>query len=140
MSGAQRITFLAIAIVIAVVAGILLIGNEDAGDPEPTGAAATATAEPDTPAATATATPRPQPTLIGPGKVTTLRFREGERVRFRVRAETPDEIHVHGYDIYADVGPDAPTPVSFPADITGIFEIELHGTGEQIARLRVDPR
>ena len=147
MSRAQRFTFLAIAIVIAAVAGILLIGNEDAGDPESTGAAATATAEPAataaptetaTPTPTPATTPKPQPTLIGPGKVTRLRFRQGQEVRFRVRADSPDEIHVHGYDIYADVGPDAAV-VSFPASITGIFEIELHGTGEQIAQLRVDP-
>ena len=29
---------------------------------------------------------------------------------------------------------------SFKASITGIFEIELHGSGEQIGELRVDPR
>jgi hypothetical protein len=30
--------------------------------------------------------------------------------------------------------------VSFKASITGIFEIELHGSGEQIASLRVEPK
>ena len=29
--------------------------------------------------------------------------------------------------------------MSFKASITGIFEIELHGSGESIAELRVDP-
>jgi hypothetical protein len=46
---------------------------------------------------------------------------------------------VHGYDLEKEVGPE-PVRVSFPATITGIFEIELHGTGEQIAELRVDPK
>ena len=32
------------------------------------------------------------------------------------------------------------TTVSFPADITGIFEIEYEGQGKQIAELRVDPK
>ena len=33
-----------------------------------------------------------------------------------------------------------PVRVSFPAELTGIWEIELHGSGEQIAELRVDPK
>jgi hypothetical protein len=70
--------------------------------------------------------------------VTKLRFKQGDRVRFRVRSDQPDEIHVHGYDIEREVGPEA-VVVAFPATITGIFEIELHESEEQIAQLRVDP-
>ena len=44
-----------------------------------------------------------------------------------------------GYDIEEEIGPD-PIRISFPATITGIFEIEIHDTGEQIAELRVDPK
>jgi hypothetical protein len=148
MSRAQRFTFLAIAVLIAVIAVIVLsssTGDDDetAATPTPT---ATATAEPGA-AGTATPEPTPEPTpkpkppppLIGPGKVTELEFKEGEQVVFRARADGPEEIHVHGYDIEKEVGPE-PVRVSFPATITGIFEIELHGTGEQIAELRVDPK
>ena len=60
--------------------------------------------------------------------MTELEFKEGEQVVFRARADGPEEIHVHGYDIEKEVGPE-PVRVSFPATITGIFEIELHGTG-----------
>jgi len=144
MSAAQRLGFLAIAVLIAVVAAILLIGDEDAGDPESTGAPATAT-----PSATATAGPEeafepqptatPQPPLIRSGRVTRLRFEEGDTIRFRVRSDAAEEIHVHGYDVTEAVPAGETVDVSFPADITGIFEIELHGTGEQIAQLRVDP-
>ena len=72
--------------------------------------------------------------------MTKLRFTEGETVRFRVRADTSDEVHVHGYDLMKDVEPGKTITFSFPAEITGIFEIELEGAGEQIAQLRVDPR
>jgi hypothetical protein len=141
----QRFAFLAIAAVIAIGAVILLAGSgndeqeaDTAAQPtatatatQDTGAQATATPEP-------TRTPRPQPPLIEPGKVTKLRFKQGDRVRFRVRSDQPDEIHVHGYDIEREVGPEA-VVVTFPATITGIFEIELHESEEQIAQLRVDP-
>jgi type IV secretory pathway VirB10-like protein len=143
----QRFAFLAIAAVIAIGAVILLAGSrndeEEAGTAAQATATPTATATQDT-AAQATATPeptrtpRPQPPLIEPGKVTKLRFKQGDRVRFRVRSDQPDEIHVHGYDIEREVGPEA-VVVTFPATITGIFEIELHESEEQIAQLRVDP-
>ena len=148
MSRAQRFTFLAIAVLIAVIAVIVLSSStgdeaETAATPTPTatataetGGAGTATPEP-TPEPTPK--PKPPPPLIGPGKVTELEFKEGEQVVFRARADGPEEIHVHGYDIEKEVGPE-PVRVSFPATITGIFEVELHGTGEPIAELRVDPK
>jgi hypothetical protein len=151
MSRAQRLTFLAIAVVIAVVAVIVL--SSSGGDDEETASNAAATATPTATATpepgadeTATPEPTPEPTpkpkpppLIGPGKVTELKFKEGEQVVFRVRADGPEEIHVHGYDVVEEVGT-KPVRVSFPASLTGIWEIELHGTGEQIAELRVDPK
>ncbi len=150
MSRAQRLTFLAIAAVIAVVAVVVLTAGGDDEEPEQTSATATATptATPAEPDATATATatptptptPKPQPPLLQTGKVTKLRFDEGQTVRFRVRSEGEEEIHVHGYDVTKAIpAGNKPVTVSFPADITGIFEIELHGTGEQIGQLRVDP-
>jgi hypothetical protein len=60
-------------------------------------------------------------------------------VRFRVRSDKPEEIHVHGYDVTYDIPTDRTVTVSFPAEITGIFEIEFHGSGELIGQLRVDP-
>ncbi|HZB76888.1 MAG TPA: hypothetical protein VE526_11735 [Solirubrobacteraceae bacterium] len=151
MSRAQRLTFLAIAVAIAVVA-VIVLGS--GGDEEQTAsntaatATATATAEPgadetatpeETPEATPTPKPKPPPPLLRPGRVTQLRFKEGQTVVFRVRADGPEEIHVHGYDIEKEVGTD-PVRVSFPARLTGIWAIELHGSGQQLAQLRVDPK
>ena len=138
MSRAQRLTFLAIAAVIAVVAVLVLAvaGGDD--EQEATRAQSTATATPGA-AATETPTPEPAPPLVTPGKVTKLRFEQGDTVRFRVRADVADHVHVHGYDLMKDVEPGKTVTFSFPADITGIFEIELEDAGEQIAQLRVDP-
>ena len=60
-------------------------------------------------------------------------------MRFRVTADEDEEIHVHGYDIEEEVPAGETINVSFPATITGIFEIEFHHSEEQIGSLRVDP-
>ena len=147
MSRAQRLTFLGIAAVIAVVAVILLAGGDDETD-NPANAAQTATPtatatatdgeETPTPTPTPTATPKPPP-LLQAGKVKKLNFDEGDTVRFRVRNPEAEEIHVHGYDITKEIEPNKTATVSFKATITGIFEIEFHGSAEQIAELKVEP-
>ena len=85
------------------------------------------------------ATPKPQPPLLKAGKVTEIEVKEGQTVRFRVTADEDEEIHVHGYDIEEEVPAGETINVSFPATITGIFEIEFHHSEEQIGSLRVDP-
>ena len=146
MSRTQRLTFLAIAVVIAIGAVIILTtsgANDEEEAPAPA-AQATATAT-ETPGSSAMETPEPtatqkaEPPLVTPGKVTKLRFEQGDTVRFRVRSDVADEVHVHGYDVMKDVEPGRTVTFSFPADITGIFEIELEQRGEPIAQLRVDP-
>jgi heme/copper-type cytochrome/quinol oxidase subunit 2 len=145
VSRGQRLTFLGIAAVIAVVAVIVLGGGDDEQEAPNAGAQATATptateAEPDaTETPTSTSTPKPQPPLVTSGKVTKLRFKQGDTVRFRVRSDVADHVHVHGYDLFKDVTPGKTITFSFPAEITGIFEIELEDRGEEIAQLRVDP-
>lgn len=71
--------------------------------------------------------------------VAELDYDAGEQVRFRVRSDVADEIHVHGYDLAKDVSAGGTVAFSFPADIEGIFEVELEERGEQIAELRVEP-
>jgi hypothetical protein len=144
MSRTQRLVFLSIAVVIAVVALIVL--TTSGGNEQEAGPAAQATTAPTaTPSTGAmetpepTATPKPEPPLLTQGEVTRLRFKQGDTVRFRVRVGVADEVHVHGYDLMKDVQPGQTATFSFPADITGIFEIELESRGEQIGQLRVDP-
>jgi Cu-Zn family superoxide dismutase len=68
-----------------------------------------------------------------------LEFSAGERIRFNVKSDVADEIHVHGYDLAQDVAAGGEVSFDFPADIEGIFEVELEGRKEQIAELRVNP-
>lgn len=73
------------------------------------------------------------------GGVQELEYSAGEQVRFKVDSDVADEIHVHGYDLMKDVAAGGSVSFSFPAELEGIFEIELEGLKEQIAELRVNP-
>ena len=69
-----------------------------------------------------------------------IQVESGERIEFVVQSDAPDEIHVHGYELTEQVGPDDPARFSFPADIEGIYEVEAHNIGDVvIAELRVTP-
>ena len=148
MSRNQRLGFLGIAAVIAVVAIVVFAfgsgpdeTSTDASQPsQPTATPTQTPGAEATETPTPTPTPKPQPPLLTGGSVKKLRFTEGETIRFRVRSDTDEEIHVHGYDIEEEVPAGETANVSFKASITGIFEIEFHGSGEQIAELRVDPK
>ena len=160
----SRSRLLLVLATVIILAGGFVLASQAAEDETPqTPASATTTeakpeagAEPDEPTATtgtrteaqeteAAPAPKPRiPTLVVEdgrprGEVRTLTFDKGERVRFRVRSDVPEELHIHGYDRYVDVGPGKTTTVSFPATIEGIFEVELHGAGAQLASLRVEP-
>jgi FtsP/CotA-like multicopper oxidase with cupredoxin domain len=151
MSRNQRLSFLGIAAVIAVVAIVVLTvgaGSDDTTTDDSANtsaqqtatATATPTAEDGQEESTPTPTPKPQPPLLQAGKVAKLRFKEGDTVRFRVRHDGPEHVHVHGYDIMKDIEPGKTANVAFKATITGIFEVEFEDSAEQIAELRVDPK
>lgn len=74
------------------------------------------------------------------GGIAELEFSAGEEIRFKVQADEAEEIHVHGYDLMEEVPQGGGTvEFDFPAEIEGIFEVELEGQGTQIAELRVNP-
>jgi len=73
------------------------------------------------------------------GEVKTLEYHRGDRIRLRVTADAPDEVHVHGFDVEKRVGPSAPARFNLEADIEGRFEVELHESGAQIATIEVSP-
>jgi hypothetical protein len=68
-----------------------------------------------------------------------LEYSAGDEVRFRVISDEAEEIHVHGYDIAKDVPAEGAVEFAFPADLEGIYEVELEQLGVQIAELRVNP-
>lgn len=145
MTPRQRLAYVVVALVIAAVAFLMFRNDGDptsqpaatpgtTATPEPTVSAAT----PD-PEATPTPTPRPAPPLLTAGEEREITVRQGETVAFRVRHDTDEEVHVHGYDISRDLPAGETVTVRFEAGITGIFEIELEGSHTLLARLEVRP-
>jgi hypothetical protein len=136
--------------VVAVAAVLLVVLKDDGGDDSGDGASTTAArpaAPPpggqpaDTPQAAAPAVPT---IVIGEdgrpvGGVAEISVEAGERIRFQVSSPVADEVHVHGYNVEKEVPAGGTATFDFPADIEGLFEVELHHGEEQIAELRVNP-
>ena len=72
-----------------------------------------------------------------PGGVQTIEVAQGTNVEITVTTDSPDSVHVHGYDLTVAVDLNQPAVVEFAARIPGVFEIELEGSGLLIAELIV---
>lgn len=62
----------------------------------------------------------------------------GDNVRLVVESDTADELHIHGYDLIADVVPGQTTELTFIAEIPGIFEVEFEISHLQVLELVVN--
>ena len=150
MTRSARIGFLVAAFVVLVLAIVFIgTGDDETSEKADNPPIATSTpgaqseAEPqDTPQPTPTPEPVPRIRTEGGspvGEPERIEVDKGDRIRFVVTSDVPEEIHVHGFDRYADLGPGQPARLDFKADIDGIYEVELHGTGEIVAELRINP-
>ncbi len=154
MDKRQRVTLLGIAAAIAVAAVVIALvagGGADGGDDTSgTTAAQTQTQATggDTTATTETAPPeppKPEPTRVPEkggepvGGIEKIDVENGDRVMIDVSADAADHAHLHGYEIEKDVGPGQTAKFRFKADIEGVFELELHDSGGQIAEITVNP-
>ena len=72
------------------------------------------------------------------GGIKDLEFTSGDQIEFKVSSDEDWEIHFHGYDVEMDVTPGKPVKFDVPADIEGIFEVEIEDTATQIAEITVD--
>ena len=61
----------------------------------------------------------------------------GEQVTLTVTSDAADELHLHGYDLTAQLVPGDPSVLTFTADIAGVFEAELHEAGTVLLSLQV---
>ena len=73
------------------------------------------------------------------GGVAELSFKAGEDAFFKVRSDVSDELHLHGYDISKEIEAGESVTFDFPAEIEGIFELELEERAVPIAELQVNP-
>jgi hypothetical protein len=157
MSRNQRLALLGIAGLIAVVAIVIAVASGGGDDKKDSTTAADTTAtttsttpapgsanpvnppqQPDQPAA-----PEPKSIVVEGGKPTggvqKLKFKKGDKVEIDVVADEADEAHLHGYDIEKELKPGVTAKFRFTADQEGVFELELHESEAQLAKITVEP-
>ena len=71
------------------------------------------------------------------GGVRRAEVSQGDIIEIRVRSDSPDSVHLHGYDLTAAVNDSEPAVLNFTADISGVFEVELEQSGLLILELTV---
>lgn len=134
-------------VVIAVL--FVALRPDDAATPTPTASPTPSAATPtDTPSASPTPSPSPTPNAAlievtvrgdrvqGPDRAA---IRQGEQVILVVHADVSDHVHVHGYDLMADVEPGRPARIRFRANVPGVFEVELEDAGRPLLELEIAP-
>ena len=73
------------------------------------------------------------------GGVQKLEFRKGDVIRFTVRSDVADHVHLHGYDVSQDVPAGGSVTFAVPADLDGLYEVELEDRVEPLAEITVNP-
>lgn len=137
------------ACALAAVVAVLTAGCGD-DDDEPDAAATSttgadsATTDPSTTAPSSTTTTEEVPVIdvaFAGGQVTggvrTETVALGETVRLRVTSDVADHVHVHTYDVLADVTPGQPAELEVVATIPGRHEVELEERGRPLLILEV---
>jgi hypothetical protein len=134
MSPRARSALLATLAVAALMPVLTACGDDAAEPPVATEPAATGVTAP------APAVPTVQVVGGSPvGGPLRVAAHPGETLRFAVVSDTADELHVHGYDAFRPLAPGERVVVVLQADAEGVFEAELHGSGELVARLVIEP-
>jgi len=145
-SNGTRIAALLVTLAAVVVLFFVFKGGDDDNDSTTATTAATPTTtqseqggggkpKPDKPSVTVIEVVGGEPK----GGVADLEFTKGDEIRFDVESDTADEVHVHGYDIEEELPAGGKAKFDFPADLEGVFEVELHGSATPIAELTVNP-
>lgn len=137
---------------VAAIAALSLSGcgsnDDEAAPPTTPTVATTETTITATATETETEQPPPQPPTVvriavragAPvGGIARQSVSQDDRVVLLVTSDVADHVHVHGYDLFADVSPSARARIAFRATIPGRFEIELEDSGLPIAELTVRP-
>jgi hypothetical protein len=63
------------------------------------------------------------------GSTSTLRVKRGETVLLRWRTDEAVSLHVHGYDLHANLAATSPKIIRFEATVAGRFPITAHEFG-----------
>jgi len=74
------------------------------------------------------------PVVISNGKIDTdISVSHRDKVKLIVTSDQDGVLHIHGYDIEVEVGPESHAMVKFNATATGRFPVEIHGSSHHNA-------
>lgn len=126
----------------ALLAGGLLVAGCAGTDPDTAaGSAAPSSSASSSPAASPTEDGQRIEVEVAGGQVTgdtgRVPVAAGEHVTLSITSDVADEVHVHGYDLDAELAPGTPAELTFDATIPGVFEVELHESGTVLLTLQV---
>ena len=129
----------------AALAGLALAAGLTAcaGTPAPAAEESTSAASSSSAPASTTASPAGQRIEVqvtggqASGDTGRVPVAADEHVTLVITSDTADEVHVHGYDLEAELAPGQPTEIAFDATIPGVFEVELHEAGTLLLSLQV---
>jgi hypothetical protein len=137
---------------VVLVVLLFLVFRPDDGSESTAATTSTPTRSASSPSSTRPIASTPEPEPSGPTRIeitvrnaapvagiVRAKVDEGDLVVIVVDADVSDEIHLHGYDLSADVAPGDPAHLEFRAKIPGRFEVELEERSRQIAEIEVEP-
>ena len=133
------LTGLALAAVLSGCAGTDSAASPESSSPSSTAGSASPSA-PASAAPTTAAGQRIEVTVAGgqvSGDTGRVPVPAGEQVTLVLTSDVADEVHVHGYDLTAELVPGQPSEIAFAATIPGVFEVELHDAGTVLLSLQV---
>jgi plastocyanin len=61
----------------------------------------------------------------------------GTEVTLTITSDVADEVHLHGYDLEAELTPGTPAEITVDATLPGVFEVELHEAGTVLLTIQV---
>jgi hypothetical protein len=68
-----------------------------------------------------------------------MQVHQGDHVVLRISSNASDELHLHGYDLHAQITPQETAVLDFSANRTGRFTLELHQANTELGALEVYP-
>lgn len=68
-----------------------------------------------------------------------MAVQQGDEVTLLLVADSADEAHLHGYDLEAELKPRQAAALTFKAERSGRFTLELHHGHTEISALEVQP-
>lgn len=148
MHQARRLVAVGLSLCLSItIAGC---GGSDDDETQPSGSAAPTSATTPPPPTSASTTPPSSPNTAaipaievalaggqvmgGPRKETVAL---GDEVRIRATSDVAEVLHVHTYNVKADLQPGIPGEVTFTAKIPGRHEVEFEKSGKDALTLEV---